>query len=141
MTEPLYSLDVLRLAAASADTGRLPRPDASVEQRSPLCGSRIIVDVVLDAQKRIDLYGHEIHACALGQAAATLVARNAIGKTASEIADAALLTAEFLAGITSALPDWPGIEILERARDYPARHPSVRLAFECAAQAIKKAGQ
>ena len=32
-------------------------------------------------------------------------------------------------------PDWPGIDVFTPALDYTARHPSIRLAFEAAAEA------
>ena len=48
VTSALYSRDVLRLAASIPHQARLVHPQASSEKRAPLCGSRIVVDVVSD---------------------------------------------------------------------------------------------
>ncbi|HVF94292.1 MAG TPA: iron-sulfur cluster assembly scaffold protein, partial [Sphingomonas sp.] len=36
-------------------------------------------------------------------------------------------------------PDWPGIDVFTPALDYTARHASIRLAFEAAAEAAEAA--
>ncbi|MEP1941960.1 MAG: iron-sulfur cluster assembly scaffold protein, partial [Sulfitobacter sp.] len=41
----LYSARILGLAADIPHLGRLDAPDASVNRRSPLCGSSVTVDV------------------------------------------------------------------------------------------------
>ncbi len=136
MTEPLYGMPVLRLAAAIADYPPLADADAMAEKRSPICGSRVIVSLRRDAAGRIAALGIEAHACALGQAAATLLARAAPGRSAEEISIAAQEWAAWLAGESDTLPNWPGIDQLAAGRDYPARHASLRLAFEAAAEAL-----
>lgn len=138
MSTVLYSLDVLRLAAATAEWPRLSAPDASAEHRSATCGSRVSVDLDFDAEGRVSAYGHEVHACALGQAAASLFARHAVGLTAAELEGASRDLARWLAEPGSPPPEWPGLEALERARDYPARHSAIRLPFEAAAAAARQ---
>ena len=136
MNAPLYSLDVLRLAAASAGTPRLDHANSSAERRSPVCGSRITVDVVTDAAGRVAQYGHDVRACALGQASATILARSIVGRGHGEVAAARDALAAFLAGDSPSLPEWPAIEILARARPYVARHAAVLLAFDAAIDAL-----
>lgn len=138
MSPPLYTLDILRLAAATAEAPRLAAPDATAERRSVTCGSRLIVDLKIDDHGRVSAYGHEAHACALGQAAATLVARHAVGRSGAELELASRAVARWLADPDAPSPDWLGIEVLERARSYPARHSAIRLAFEAAADAVGK---
>lgn len=138
MSEPLYTLDILRLATESAGSPRLESPTATVERRAPTCGSRITVDVQLDAEGRVIAYGHEVRACALGQAAATLLARHAVGRSPSELAKARDDLARWLAEADALPPDWPQIDQLARARAYPARHGAIRLAFEAAADAAAR---
>ena len=58
---------------------RLEEPDATVQRRSPLCGSRITVDLKVEGGKVAD-YGHVVRACTLGQAAASIMARRVIGE-------------------------------------------------------------
>lgn len=139
MTTALYNRDVLRLAASIPHHRRLERPQASVEKRSPLCGSRVAVDVVLDEEGKVAGLGQEVKACALGQASASLMGAHAIGRSRHELAEARDALAGFLKGSRDDPGDWPGLEIFRRARPYKARHPSILLAFEAVADAAAAA--
>jgi NifU-like protein involved in Fe-S cluster formation len=140
MPSALYNRDILRLAASIPHHQRLAAAQASVEKRSPTCGSRVAVDVVLDGEGRIAALGQEVKACALGQAAASLLGAHAIGRTGPEIGAARDALAAFLAGRRGDPGGWPGLDLLSPARPYPARHPSILLAFEAAAEAARVAG-
>lgn len=140
MPTALYNRDILRLAASIPHLGRLDRPQASVEKRSPVCGSRVVVDLDLDAQGRVAALGQEVKACALGQASAALMGKHAIGRNGRELAAARDALAAWLAG-TGEEPDcWPGLGVLADARRFPARHASILLAFDAAAEAAAQAG-
>ena len=78
MIEAIYNNRILALAAEIPRVGRLPRPDATATAHSKLCGSTVIVDVTLK-DGRIADYAHELKACALGQASASILARHVIG--------------------------------------------------------------
>lgn len=134
MNVPLYNREILRLAATAPIAERLADPMASVEKRSPVCGSRVTVDVNVDAGGRVSDIGMLVRACALGQASASLMAAHVIGRSAEEIATARDALAAWLAG-EGALPDWPGVDIFDPARPHSARHASIRLAFDAAAEA------
>ena len=135
----LYNRDILRLAAAIPHLGRLEHPQASVERRSPVCGSRVIVDLVLDGQGRVAALGQEVKACALGQASAALMAWHAIGRSGAELAAARAALADYLVGRSEQPGDWPGLSAFAEARRFPARHASILLAFEAAAEAAEQA--
>jgi NifU-like protein involved in Fe-S cluster formation len=135
MSEPLYTLDILRLAAGTADFPRLQSPGKTVERRSAICGSRVTVDVALDGEGRITAFGQDVKACALGQASATLLAQSVVGRTIADVASARDALARWLVEEGAPQPDWPGIAALERARGYPARHPAIRLPFDAVAEA------
>lgn len=141
MSAPLYNSTILRLAASIPHASRLGDADASVEKRSPICGSRVTVDVRLDGDGRIAALGQEVRACALGQASASLMGAHAIGRSGAELAAARDALAAFLAGARDDPGDWPGLEIFRPARAYPARHASIRLAFEAVAEAAERAGK
>jgi NifU-like protein involved in Fe-S cluster formation len=136
----LYNRDILRLAASIPNQRRLEKPQASVERRSPLCGSRVAVDVVLDEDAHVAELGLEVHACALGQASAALMSAACIGKGAEEIAAGRDALAAFLKGDRDDPGDWPGLELFRGARPFVARHPSILLSFEAAADAAREAG-
>jgi NifU-like protein involved in Fe-S cluster formation len=135
----LYTMDVLRLATSLGDWPRLAEPDASAEKRSVVCGSRIAIDVAVDDQDRVVAFGQDVQACALGQASAALLAKHIIGQTAVEIEEARMQLTGFLAGTEDSIGDWPGLDVLTSAQKYPARHASIRLPFEAAAEAAARA--
>jgi len=139
MTAALYNNDILRLAASIPHHRRLEAPQATAERRSPTCGSRVTVDVRMDAEGALADLGLEVRACALGQASASLMAAHAIGRSAQELGRARDALTAYLAGEADSLDFWPGLEIFAPARAYPARHASIRLAFEAVAQAARDA--
>ena len=140
MSSALYNQDILRLAASIPFHERLATPMASSEKRSPVCGSRVTVDVNLGPDDRVNEVGLLVRACALGQASASLLAANILGKSAEELETSRDALTAWLAGAGDA-PDWPGVTVLAPARDYAARHPSIRLAFEAAAEAVREAAR
>ncbi|MBI0475032.1 iron-sulfur cluster assembly scaffold protein [Sphingomonas sp. MA1305] len=138
MNAPLYNADILRLAASIPHHERLEHAMATAEKRSPICGSRVTVDVGVDDAGRVSEVGLLVRACALGQASASLLAANILGRTPEELAAARDGLAGWLAR-EGERPDWPGLEVFTPALDYTARHPSIRLAFEAAAEAAAAA--
>lgn len=138
MNAPLYNTEILRLAATIPFADRLDAPMASVEKRSPVCGSRVTVDINVDGDGCVSEIGMLVRACALGQASASLMAAHAIGKTADDFAATHTALADWLGG-GEAAPEWPGLDIFEPARPHSARHASIRLAFEAAAEATAMA--
>lgn len=140
MPSALYSRDILRLASSIPNLGRLERPQASAEKSSAVCGSRIAVDVDLDGEGRVAALGQEVKACALGQASASLMGAHAVGRTGAEIGQARDSLAAYLSGRSERPGDWPGLEVFAEARRVPARHASILLAFDAAAEAAAKAG-
>jgi NifU-like protein involved in Fe-S cluster formation len=135
----LYSRDILRLAASIPNLGRLEHPQASAEKSSPVCGSRIVVDLSLNEAGRVAELGQEVKACALGQASASLMAAHVLGRSRAEIEEARDSLAAYLAGRSEAPGDWPGLDVFAEARRVPARHGSILLAFEAAAEAAARA--
>jgi NifU-like protein involved in Fe-S cluster formation len=135
MNAPLYNNQILRLAAEIPFHERLADPAASVEKRSPVCGSRVTVDIELDAEGRVAAVGMLVRACALGQASASLMGAHVVGRSAEELAAARDQLTAWLAGERDAPPDWPGMEIFAPALAHRGRHASIRLAFEAAAEA------
>lgn len=131
----LYTPEMLGAAAALADWplgGDLPLHG---EARSRSCGSAIVLGLALDQAGRIARIGLRPHACAVGQAAASVFAAHAIGLDRAAIAAARRGIAAWLAGESEA-PDWPGFALLAPARAYPARHAAILLAWDAALAAL-----
>ena len=141
MTEALYNTAILRLAASIPHQERLASPQATVQRVSPVCGSRVTVDLDLDAKGRVSRFGQEVRACALGQASAAILGAEIIGKTGAEITAARDALAAFLKGEAETPGDWPGLELFAPARPHKGRHGSIRLAFEAAAEAAALAAK
>ena len=135
----LYSGQILELAANIPLTDRLVDPQASVKKRSPLCGSTVTVDLnVKDG--RVAEYGQDVKACALGQAAASVVGANIIGRTRAEVETARdQLRAMLKSG--GPAPDAPfdGLKVLLPAREFKNRHASIMLTLDAAAEAMAEA--
>ncbi|VXD02730.1 iron-sulfur cluster assembly scaffold protein [Sphingomonas sp. 8AM] len=138
MSLDLYTPDVSALAIGNPYPERLVDPHGSAERRSPICGSRVTIDVRLGEDGRVDALGTQVRACLLGQASSTLLARHALGRSPEELAAARDALAHWLAG-TGDVPVWPGIDIFTPGLKLTARHPSIRLAFEAAAEAAEQA--
>ena len=138
MSAPLYNTEILRLAASIPHHERLAHAQATAEKRSPICGSRVTVDVNVDGEGRVSEVGLLVRACALGQASSSLLASAILGKTPEELAAARDALTAWLAREGEA-PEWPGLGVFTPALDYTARHPSIRLAFEAAAEAAAAA--
>lgn len=139
MTAPLYNMEILRLAASVADRPRLSNPDATAERRSPTCGSRVIVDLTLDSEGRVAGFGQEVRACALGQASAALLGQHIVGSDVHEITHAADALRAFLSNASEDAGTWPGLDVFAPARPHSARHASILLAFDAAAEAAARA--
>lgn len=139
MPTALYSRDILRLAAEIPHLGRLRAPQARAEKRSPTCGSTVAVELALDGEGRVTALAQEVQACALGQASAALMGRHAVGRTAAELAAARDALRDYLAERRAEPGDWPGLDIFASARPFTARHASILLAFEAAAEAAEQA--
>jgi NifU-like protein involved in Fe-S cluster formation len=132
----LYSGRILTLAADIPLTDRLAVPQATVKKRAPLCGSTITVDLVVE-DGRIVAFGQDVKACALGQASASILAANVIGRTREEVETARdqlrwMLTED---GPTPAHP-FEGFAVLVPARDFRNRHASIMLALDATAEAF-----
>jgi len=139
MTQALYNTQILKLATSIPHQVRLAHPQGTSERRSPICGSRVTVDVILGGDRRVAELGQEVRACALGQASAALMGAHAIGRDLAELEAARDALTAFLAGERDDPGTWPGLEIFGPARAHSARHASIRLAFEAVAEAAARA--
>jgi NifU-like protein involved in Fe-S cluster formation len=138
MIDDLYSAKLLKLAANMPRTGRLAAPDASVEKVAKLCGSRVIVDVVVEGDRVAD-FAQDVKACALGQAAASVLGEHVVGASLAELE---LVRNQFRAMLQEGAPAPNGrfsdLAMLAPVKDYPARHASTLLAFEAVTEAVRQ---
>ena len=132
----LYSGRILSLAAEIPHVGRLVAPQGTAKRRSPLCGSAVTVDVVL-TEGRIAEFGQDVKACALGQAAASVLGAVAVGRSRAEVEGARDALRAMLKGEgPGPVAPFEGYEVLLPARDYKNRHASIMLALEATVEAM-----
>jgi NifU-like protein involved in Fe-S cluster formation len=137
--EDLYHPRVLELAAEIAHVGALADPDGSATKASRVCGSVVSVDLKLRGGA-IAEFAIEPRACALGQAAASVLSAHAVGARVGEVREARdALQAMLKEGAPPPKGRFWELRHLEGVRNYPPRHASTMLAFDAAVEAIARA--
>ncbi|WP_439496889.1 iron-sulfur cluster assembly scaffold protein [Bosea sp. (in: a-proteobacteria)] len=136
MLSDVYNKRILELAGNIPLLERLPEPDATATAHSRLCGSTVTVDLTMVGDV-VTGFGHDVKACALGQASSSIMARHVVGSTAEELR----LVREQARAILkeSAEPPggkWSDLSVLVPVRDYKARHASTMLTFDAVVDAI-----
>lgn len=135
----LYSARILALAADIPHHGRLAAPQGTARKRSPLCGSTVTVDVVVQ-DGRIADFAQDVKACALGQASAAVLGGVVVGRTLPELVAARDALRAMLKEAGPAPPaPFEGYEVLVPARDYKNRHASILLALDATCDAMELA--
>lgn len=137
----LYHNRILELAAAIPNTGALEEAEGSALKVSRVCGSTVKVDLILDeAGEKILAIAVDPKACALGQAATSILSEHAVGATVAELVAARdALKAMLKDGGPPPEGRFWELRHLEPVADYPPRHTSTLLAFEAAVAAIEEA--
>lgn len=136
MINDVYNKKILAFAADIPHLQRLDTPDATAVAHSKLCGSKITVDVNL-RDGVVTQFGHDVKACALGQASSSIMARHVIGSSSVELRSLRERMYKMLK--ESGEPPtgkWADFEALLPVRDYKARHASTLLTFDAVVDAI-----
>ncbi len=128
--DDIYNAKILEFAASISAIGRLDAPDASAKAHSKLCGSTVTVDVTLE-QGVVSAFAQDVKACALGQAAASIVAKHVIGATPQDVRLAQSQMLKMLKENGDAPTGrFEDLKYLQPVRDYKARHASTLLTLE-----------
>jgi NifU-like protein involved in Fe-S cluster formation len=133
--DALYTKALLRLAADAHGFGRLPKPEASGDAHSAMCGDRIHVDLALANDHIVEL-GHDTKACVLTQASASLLAQAAIGRSQADMVEARKVIAEYLNGGPRPEGAFEGFQVFDALRDHATRHACVLLPFRAVDKAF-----
>ena len=133
----LYSNQILALAANIPLLERISSPDATITNRTKLCGSIITIDLNMN-NNIIQDYAHEVKACALGQASASILANGIIGKTSEQIINVRDAVFLMLNGSSYSLDIFPQYHILTPASEFKNRHDSIMLSLNAVVKAIRK---
>jgi NifU-like protein involved in Fe-S cluster formation len=136
MINDIYNKKILSLAADIPLLQRLAAPDATAVAHSRLCGSKVTVDLAMKGGV-VSEFGHDVKACALGQASSSIMARHVIGSTPHELKSLRDQMYHMLKE-EGAPPTgkWQECEALIPVRDYKARHASTLLTFDAVVDAV-----
>jgi NifU-like protein involved in Fe-S cluster formation len=138
MLEHIYNRKILEFAADIPRLKRLEDPDATAVAHSKLCGSKVTVDINMTDDVVTD-FGHEVKACALGQASSSIMARNVVGSTSDELRS---VRDQMYAMLKENGPvpggKWKDLEALSPVRDFKARHASTLLTFDAVVDAVNR---
>ena len=131
----LYTPDILALAVELARFPLDPAMPLQGSARSASCGSSLTLSLACDGAGRITALGARAQSCAIGQASTALFLAAAPGRSAAEIVAARDQLRAWLAG-GGTMPDWPGLDRLSAAREFPARHGAIMLPWNAALDAL-----
>ena len=138
MISDVYNKRILELAANIGRLRRLDAPDATATAVSRLCGSKVSVDVCMDGDVVSD-FGHEVKACALGQASSSLMARLVVGSSADELREVRRQMYAMLKEDGDPPGGrWSELEVLLPVRGFKPRHASTLLTFDAVVDAIEQ---
>lgn len=138
MIDEVYNQKILAFAADIPRLKRLADADATAIAHSRLCGSKVTVDLKMKDGIVTD-FGHDVKACALGQASSSIMARHVVGATAAELKDLRERMHRMLKeGGPPPTGKWADLEALLPVRDFKARHASTLLTFDAVADAISQ---
>jgi NifU-like protein involved in Fe-S cluster formation len=138
MNAPLYTTEILRLAASLPEPQQLEHVSGAASQRSPTCGSTVTTEVQLK-DGRVEAISQTVSACAFGQASATLVAQQAPGRDRVDVQAALDQLSGWLSGEHAEPPTWPGFEALAPARSRTGRHGAIMLPLRALLAAMDAA--
>lgn len=134
--DEIYNTRILQLAGALTRGERLASPDASATAHSKLCGSTVTIDLKVK-DGRVSDFGQTVRACLLGQASASVMAREIVGSSAGDLRKVA---GEMRRMLKEEGPPpggrWADLAVLEPVRNYKARHASTLLVFEAVEKAL-----
>jgi NifU-like protein involved in Fe-S cluster formation len=134
----IYNHRILDLAGNIPRQGRLAAPGATATAHSKLCGSTVVVDLIMTDGQVVD-FAQDVKACALGQAAASIMARHVIGATGPELR---ALRDQVRTMLKENGPPpqgkWADVAVLEPVRDFKARHASTLLTFDATVDCVNQ---
>ena len=136
MNAPLYTVEILRLAASLPEPTELPRVAGIAEARSPACGSIVRTQVALGDDGRIEALSQQVQACAFGQASAAVTAGFAPGRDRDEVQATLRQLSSWLDGGEDAPDAWSP---LAPARSRKGRHGAILLPLRALVQAMDNA--
>lgn len=137
MSDEIYAKELLRWAADVSRAGTLSGDKRAGTANNAMCGDRVTMDFEVDPTHEICDCRHETKACVITQAAAAILAGNAVGETGESLARVRDKVAAMLKdGADAPSGKWSVFSIFAPVREHRSRHTCVLLPFEAAAKAF-----
>jgi CTP:molybdopterin cytidylyltransferase MocA/NifU-like protein involved in Fe-S cluster formation len=135
ISDPLYTKDVLRLAAEAKGAGRLPEPHGTHTEHNPACSDRSTVDLTVE-NGRIAAMAHDTRACVLAQASASILAALP-GRTYDDLVKLKVEVAEMFESRRAPAEPFASYAALSDVARFPSRQKCVLLPIEAALKAFE----
>ncbi len=136
MLDSVYNSKILEYAGNIECIGELDDAHAKARAHSKLCGSTVDVSLKMNGDIVSD-FAHKVKACALGQAASSIMAQVVVGSTASELRGLKQTMYAMLKEDGDApVGKFAEFKFLEPVKDYKARHASTLLTFDAVVDCI-----
>ena len=141
MIDKVYNAKILEFAGNISHIGALEDADAEAVAHSKLCGSKVKIWLKLSDGKVSD-FGHDVKACALGQATSSIMAKHIIGSTPGELRVVRdPMWAMLKENGTPPEGRFEDLKYLEPVKEYRARHASTMLTFDAVVDALDQIEQ
>ena len=130
MLDSVYNAKILEYAGNIECVGELETFDAKARAHSKLCGSTVDVWLKMEGDT-VSEFSHKVKACALGQAASSIMATVVVGSTDVELRQLREdMYAMLKEGGEAPHGKFEDFKFLEPVKDYKARHASTLLTFD-----------
>lgn len=140
MSDPLYSKEILRLAADAHGAGHLPRGNVMGIAHNPTCGDKIGVELAIDDQGQVTAMAHETRACVLTQASASILGKRLKGAMREDVeALANAIAAMLISNAEAPAPPFDPYTVFRGAVPHRTRHRCVLLPIEAVLDAFDNA--
>jgi len=136
MSDPLYTKDVLRLAAEARGAGRLPRPHGTHTEHNPACADRSTVDLTVEGG-RVAAMAHDTKACVLAQASASILGAALPGRTYDDLVKLKADVVDMFESRRPPAEPFARYSALSDVAEYPSRQKCVLLPIDAALRAFE----
>lgn len=141
MIDNVYNAKILEFAGNIPHIGALQNADAEAIAHSKLCGSKVKIWLKV-SQGTVSEFGHDVKACALGQATSSIMANHIIGSTPEELRKVRnQMWAMLKENGTPPEGRFEDLKYLEPVKEYRARHASTMLTFDAVVDALDQIEQ
>lgn len=141
MIDKVYNAKILEFAGNIPHLSALEDADAEAIAHSKLCGSKVKIWLKI-SDGTVSGFGHDVKACALGQATSSIMAKHIIGSTPDELRSVRDQMWAMLKE-NGAPPEgrFDDLKYLEPVKEYRARHASTMLTFDAVVDALDQIEQ